>query len=179
VRNIYNHEIELRRLTIHNASKNRFRKKLEKVKYRGYLVETLADGRQVVITKPGGKSSYGRPRREDIMVWIRNPADDTLWLISHNDIFEDIKSKGRENKWQTIRLISAFERVFKGENAGGVLRRWKHTFIVGESPELLLKAYKWIWGQEDCNYPTGEGRAMSMKRIRRYKRLLRRLLANR
>jgi len=31
----------------------------------------------------------------------------------------------------------------------------------GESPEVLLKAYKWIWGQEDVNYPTGKGRAMS------------------
>lgn len=31
----------------------------------------------------------------------------------------------------------------------------------GESPEILLKAYKWIWGQEDCNYPSGKGRAMS------------------
>jgi len=34
---------------------------------------------------------------------------------------------------------------------------------VGEEPETLLKAYKWIWGQEDCNYPNGEGRWMSMK----------------
>ena len=36
----------------------------------------------------------------------------------------------------------------------------------GELPELLLKAYKWIWGQEDCNYPEGEGREMSMSLLR-------------
>lgn len=35
------------------------------------------------------------------------------------------------------------------------------TYQNGELPELLLKAYKWIWGQEDCNYPDGKGRAMS------------------
>jgi len=28
-----------------------------------------------------------------------------------------------------------------------------------------MKAYKWIWGQEDVNYPSGEGRDMSMKSI--------------
>jgi len=32
--------------------------------------------------------------------------------------------------------------------------------------KLLLKAYKWIWGQEDCNYPEGEGREMSMRLLR-------------
>jgi len=26
--------------------------------------------------------------------------------------------------------------------------------------------YKWIWGQEDCNYPDGEGRDISMKLLR-------------
>ena len=34
-------------------------------------------------------------------------------------------------------------------------------FDTGESPEALLKVYKWIWGQEDVNYPTGKGRNMS------------------
>ena len=32
---------------------------------------------------------------------------------------------------------------------------------VGELPELLLNANKWIWGQEDVNYPTGKGSAKS------------------
>jgi putative aldouronate transport system substrate-binding protein len=30
-----------------------------------------------------------------------------------------------------------------------------------ENPEVLIKAYKWIWGQEDVNYPNGDGRKMS------------------
>ena len=35
-----------------------------------------------------------------------------------------------------------------------------------EDPEVLMKAYKWIWGQEDCNYPPPlQGRDMSMKAI--------------
>jgi len=42
----------------------------------------------------------------------------------------------------------------------------------GEHPEVLLKAYKWIWGQEDCNYPEGEGRERSMKGIRELRNML-------
>ena len=37
----------------------------------------------------------------------------------------------------------------------------KLNFNCGESPETLIKVYKWIWGQEDVNYPAGEGRLMS------------------
>jgi hypothetical protein len=35
------------------------------------------------------------------------------------------------------------------------------NFTTGETPETLIKVYKWIWGQEDVNYPNGEGRLMS------------------
>ena len=37
--------------------------------------------------------------------------------------------------------------------------------LVGIDPETILKAYKWIWGQEDCNYPNGQGRWLSMNNI--------------
>ena len=33
---------------------------------------------------------------------------------------------------------------------------------VGIDVETLLKVYKWIWGQEDCNYPNQKGRWLSM-----------------
>ena len=39
--------------------------KLIDLPYRGYEVEELSDGRKIVITKPGGKSVYGRPKKED------------------------------------------------------------------------------------------------------------------
>ena len=37
--------------------------------------------------------------------------------------------------------------------------------INGLEIEKLLKVYKWIWGQEDCNYPNAEGRWLSMNAI--------------
>lgn len=41
----------------------------------------------------------------------------------------------------------------------------------GEIPEVFMKAYKWIWGQEDCNYPPPKykGREMSMVEINKLK----------
>jgi hypothetical protein len=41
---------------------------------------------KIVITKPGGKFVFGKVKREDFMVWVYNPNDSTLWLISHKDI---------------------------------------------------------------------------------------------
>lgn len=40
--------------------------------------------------------------------------------------------------------------------------------IIGLEAETILKVYKWIWGQEDCNYPNGEGRWLSMNNILEY-----------
>ena len=117
MKNIYQHNIELEPIRINNADKATFSQKLIDLPYRGYEVEELSDGRKIVITKPGGKSVYGRPKKEDFLVFIYNPNDNTLWQISHKQILED----------------------------------------------ALIKVYKWIWGQEDVNYPTGEGRLMSWK----------------
>ncbi len=175
-KNIYKHEIELTNLEIKNTSREKFRELLEGIKYKGYEVEHLSDGRKIVITKPGGKFTFGKIRREDFMVWIYNPEDLTLWLISHKDIFNDLEEKGKANPHETIKIIDALERVFNGEDPNDVLRDRKLSNPVGEQPEVLLKAYKWIWGQEDCNYPEGEGREMSMKNIRELRDKLRRVL---
>ena len=161
-KNIYSHKIELKNLKIKNKPREEFRKLLEEVEYRGYEVENLADGRKIVITKPGGKRVYGMVRREDFMVWIHNPRDSTLWLITHANIYNDLIEKGEENPNDTVKVIDMLEEVYNGKEPDDVLKEIKvDTALPGENPELLLKAYKWIWGQEDCNAPTGKGRAMS------------------
>lgn len=165
-KDIYTHEIELTNLQIKNRSREEFRKLLEKVKYRGYEVEQLTDGRKIVITKPGGKFVFGKVKREDFMVWVYNPSDSTLWLISHKDIYNDLREKGETSCEETIKIIDALEKVYNGGEPDDGLKTTRLSNPCGESPEVLLKAYKWIWGQEDCNYPEGEGREMSMKYIR-------------
>jgi len=164
-RNVYRHKIELKNLHIKNAPRNEFRNLLEQVCYRGYEVESLGDGRKIVITKPGGKFTFGRIRREDFMVWVYDPEESTLWLISHKDIYNDLEAKGDVSPEDTIEIIDALERVYNGEDPEDVLKNLALSNPTGEHPEVLLKAYKWIWGQEDCNYPEGKGRAMSWEGI--------------
>jgi len=159
--NIYTHSIDLSRLEIKNAPREKFRGFLEKIKYRGYEVESISDGRKIVISKPGGKFTYGTIRKEDFMVWIYNPKDSSLWLISHKNIYQDLEEKGFTNPEKTIEIIDALEKVYSGKEPDEVLQEANLGNPCGELPEVLLKAYKWIWGQEDCNYPEGKGRAMS------------------
>ena len=177
-KNVYKHGIELAHLRIKNKPREEFRKHLEKVKYRGYEVEQLEDGRKIVITKPGGKFVFGKVKREDFMVWVYNPNDSTLWLISHKDIYKDLEEKGKNNPQKTIEIINALEKVFDGEEPDDVLKctDLNTSIVIGEPTELLLKAYKWIWGQEDCNYPEGEGREMSMKNLRGLRKKLEEIL---
>jgi hypothetical protein len=173
LKNRYTHKVTLTDLTLKNASREEFREKLEAVNYLGYRVEKLADGREIVVNKPGGKFVFGTVKREEFMVWIHNPVDESLWLISHKNIFEDLAAKGIENREQTVALIDALEAVFGGSEPEAALQGREFSFQTGEPPEALLKAYKWIWGQEDCNYPTKEGREMSMKPIRELREKLR------
>ncbi|MBW6486959.1 MAG: hypothetical protein K0B01_12505 [Syntrophobacterales bacterium] len=160
-RNIYKHSIDIKQLRIKNAERNEFAKRLEEIPYRGYEVEDINDGRKIVIVKPGGKQAWGKMRKEDFFVFIYNPVEQTLWQISHKQIHEDLTEKAKADKVATIEILKAFERVYHGEDPDDILNSLALNNPIGENPEALLKAYKWIWGQEDVNYPTGQGRNMS------------------
>lgn len=62
-KNIYTHSIDLERKIIKNAPREIFAQSLKELPYRGYEVEKIADGTSIVITKPGGKSVFGKPKR--------------------------------------------------------------------------------------------------------------------
>lgn len=169
-RNIYTHSIDLKVVNIRNTPNNDFLAKVEALDYRGYEVESIADGRKIVITKPGGKFSFGRIKKEDFMVFIYSPNDNSLWLISHKDILNDLKKKGGSDSKATIAIIETLEKVFRGIEPEDIIEEIRELQNpVGELPEVLVKAYKWIWVQEDINYPTGKGRALSFEPIRSYK----------
>ncbi|MEK7699377.1 MAG: hypothetical protein AAB332_03150 [Planctomycetota bacterium] len=160
-KNLYRHKIELVNLKIINRPREEFAKLLENINYRGYQVEDLSDGRKIVITKPGGKFTFGKIKRDDFMVWIYNPTDLTLWLITHKNVNDDLEEKAKTNPVKTLEILNVLEQVYNGEEPDSILSKANLSTPCGESPELLIKAYKWIWGQEDCNYPEGKGRAMS------------------
>ncbi len=169
-KNYYTHKIDLKKITIKNQPREQFKQLLEDIEYRGYEVEELQNGNKIVITKPGGKSIYGRPKKEDFLVFVFNPNENGLWQITHKQIFQDIENKANEDKNKTIQLINLLERVKNGEDPDDFIDEInKLSFNEGETPETLLKVYKWIWGQEDVNYPNGEGREMSWKGISKFR----------
>lgn len=175
--NIYKHAIDLSPLEIKNQPREEFRVALERIKYKGYEVENITDGRKIVVTKPGGKFSFGTIKRDDFMVWVYSEKDNSLWLISHKNIFDDLEDKANCNPEETLMIIEALIKVYNGLEPDDVLKEMNLKNPCGENPEVLLKAYKWIWGQEDCNYPPPkyQGRQMSMLGIEKLKD---RLLSN-
>jgi hypothetical protein len=105
------------------------------------------------------------------MVWVYKPDEDSLWLISHKNIFDDLEEKTACDPKEALRIIEALTRVYNGEEPDDVLKEMRLKNPCGEIPEVLMKAYKWIWGQEDCNYPPPKykGREMSMVEINKLK----------
>ena len=156
-------------LSIPNAPREEFRAKLESVPFLGYEVEHLEDGRTICITKPGGKNAYGRMKVHDFMVWVYDDKAKSCWRISHEEIKEDLQGKIQASPTKGKLVIRALKRVCEGEEPDAVLGLGKlaglRSGLPGEPPDLIVKAYKWIFGQEDCNYPTGEGRDMAMSGI--------------
>ncbi len=162
---IFKYNVNLVPLDIKNQEQNAFRDELNNIPYLLYEVENLATGEKIAINKPGGKRNFGRLSRDDFMVFIYNPAEQSLWMISHGEISDDIAEKYEQNKEQVILLIKALYKVCCGAEPDDVIAELTVVDTVGIPVETILKAYKWIWGQEDCNYPKKEGRWLSMNAL--------------
>ena len=101
--------------------------------------------------------------RNDLQVFIYDPSTSCLWLISHFEIETDLDLKYSLNPKETTRILKGLYRVCNGEEPDEVISVMKLFDDITElSIETIYKSYKWIWGQEDCNYPSGEGRWLSM-----------------
>jgi hypothetical protein len=151
-RNIYKHSIDLKLLRITNAEPKEFAKRLEEVPYRGYEAEDITDGRKIVIVKPGGKQAWGKMRKEDFFVFIYDPSDQSLWQITHKQIYDDLKEKAKADKDTTVEILKVFERLYHGEDPDDILKSVVLNNRVGENPEALLKANNWTWGQDEVLY---------------------------
>ena len=153
--------VRFEKLTIKNGPPNEFREKVLQLPQLGYEVETLKDGRKIAVTKPGGKGA------DDIMVWVYEGARGASWRPSHKQIYRDMEHKISFDRKKGLALLEALERVYRGEDPEDILNEKPRVGenLPGLPADLILKAYKWIWVQEDCNYPPPrfKGRKMSME----------------
>lgn len=159
---IFRYNVNLVPLHIENQEQNAFRDELNNIPYLLYEVENLSTGEIIAINKPGGKRNFGRLSRDDFMVFIFNPCEQSLWLISHSEIIDDITYKYNYDEREALLLIEGLYNVCCGDEPGDVIDRLQIRDTIGLPVETILKVYKWIWGQEDCNYPTKAGRWLSM-----------------
>jgi hypothetical protein len=58
-----------------------------------YEIEQLKTGDKIVINKPSGKRNFGRLARNDFMVFVYRTSDNSLWLISHDEIKKYLQNK--------------------------------------------------------------------------------------
>jgi hypothetical protein len=86
-------------------------------------------------------------------------------------IHKDLKEKIAFSREEGLAVLDALERVYGGEDPDDLLTENPNLGkgLPGLPVDLILKAYKWIWAQEDCNHPPPrfEGREMSMKELRK------------
>ena len=161
----FRYDAQLVVLNVPNSEQESFRKRLLGIPYLLYEVETLSNGDKIVINKPGGKRNFGRLCRDDFMVFIYHISDNTLWLISHPELFDDIMRKKEYDYNVALEIVHGLCLICCGQEPSDVIESLRLSNIVGLPVETIFKVYKWIWGQEDCNYPTKQGRWLSMNAI--------------
>ncbi len=162
---IFKYNVNLVPLSIENQEQDAFRDELYNIPYLLYEVENLSNGEIIAINKPGGKRNFGRLSRDDFMVFIFNPYEQSLWLISHSEISDDIAEKYDFDRISAVNIVKGLYRVCCGAEPNAVIADLQLEDTVGIPVETILKVYKWIWGQEDCNYPTKAGRWLSMNAL--------------
>lgn len=159
--------IQFYQKTVRNAPPEEFRKQVLEFPLLAYEVEKLKDGRKILVTKPGGKSA------DNIMVWVYEGPEGAHWRPSHKLLQRDLEEKLAHDKEKGLAIIEALEKIFNGTEPEDILEMNPQLGkdLPGLPVDLILKAYKWIWAQEDCNYPPPrfEGRKMSMREIQEIK----------
>ena len=125
-------------------------------RYR-YNVETLSDGRRIHLTRP----AYLKKGFD-----FRINVEETIFLTrheypKHDDIFDDLRLKRRENPTMCRGLHQALERVYNCEDPEYILSEYIGIkFNMGHPVELILKVIKWFFIEQDIRDWNYSGRHM-------------------
>lgn len=124
-----------------------------------HLVERLRDGRYVGVTKPGYKG------RDDFSVALFEHDGETRGrALSHVDMLDDFHRALTADRRLGLQFIDCAFDVFGGAEPPESLPAVETV----HAPDFILKSLKWIWAQEDINYPMPryQGRKMAGYRLR-------------
>ncbi|MCX6770240.1 MAG: hypothetical protein NT051_06240 [Candidatus Micrarchaeota archaeon] len=127
-----------------------------------YYVESLADGRRIYLYRP----TYLN-KGIDFQVTVEKYDGAEDGRPSHEDILDDLKNKKANEPQIYLKLIEAITRVWNCEEPNVVMREYPgFNFTCGHSVELLLKALKWLFIEQDVTYWNYVGREKLMAAIK-------------
>jgi|SRR5215213_59310 len=129
-----------------------------------YFVETLDDGRRVLLTRPailnkgfdfiirveGVNFGEGKGKFRD------NP---TL-----NDIVEDLEGKKTANPVLYRRLFELIQKIYECKQIS-LAEYTESDFGIGYPVEIVLKIVKWFFIEQDIRYWNWSGRGMLMSKV--------------
>jgi len=122
-----------------------------------YNVETLSDGRRIYLTRPAylKKGFDFRINVEETVFQTKHEYP------KHDDIFDDLRLKLRENPKACTRLHQAIERVYNCEDPEEILPEYIDVkFNAGHPVDLILKVIKWFLIEQDIRDWNYSGRQM-------------------
>ncbi len=125
-----------------------------------YFVEKLHDGRRIFLLRPTFLN-----KGIDFQVWVEKFEGGQDKRPSHKDILQDIRAKLTENKAEAIKLLEAIREVWNCKEPEKALETHRFNFENGFPVELLLKALKWLFIEQDITYWNYDGRAMLFSAI--------------
>jgi hypothetical protein len=152
-------------LTIRNRPKEEFLSEIRRIPWLAFAVERLANGDSICVSKPGAKLSQTYHTYHDIRVWAYDPKRHDWFMPSYDVLANDLKDKRAANPSGASWIFAGLRAVFDGAEPDDVLPEapLDALSLPGWSAEWMFKVLKWMWGQEDCNYSTGDGRWRSRK----------------
>ncbi len=123
--------------------------------FLAYKVEDLSWNNILIISKPGWKYNYIEKDINDFMVWIYDKNIEEWWRISYKELINLFLKE-----LYSLDLVKFKLFIDKLE----FLKESSEIYIFKESEDYiftpswlnmtsLLKIYKWLWAQEECNYP--------------------------
>lgn len=129
----------------------------EEASHYRYNVEILFDGRTIYLTRPAYlKKGF------DFRINVTGTVFQTKGEYpKHDDIFDDLKLKFRENPKICRRLQQAIERVYNCEDPEDILPEYADVkFNKGHPIDLILKVIKWFLIEQDIRDWNYSGRQM-------------------
>jgi hypothetical protein len=130
-------------------------------RYR-YYVETLQGGKRIYLKRPAAPK-FG----VDFQVYVEKFDGIKDKRPAHQHIFDDMRLKLKESPEQKEALLTAVERVWNCEDPDKICFEIPLKFTKGLSCELVLKAVKWLFIEQDVTYWNYDGRMMLWNSIKK------------